>query len=135
MPFGEYSDDHQQDAGVDLLDRDALLHHVLRQPRLGLRHAVLREHVRRVEVHADLEGDVEQHAAVARVERLHVDQVVDAVHLLLDRRRDRLLDHLGARAGVGASRRGSIGGASGGYCSTGRLRQRDRAGDHDQDAR
>ena len=90
----------QQDARVDLLDREPLLQHLLRQPRLGLRHAVLREHVRVVEAAAHLEGDVEQHAAVARVQRLHVEQVVDAVDFLLDRRRHRLLDDLGVGAGV-----------------------------------
>ena len=71
------------------------------QPRLGRRDPVLREDVGGVLVDADLEVDVEQHAAVARVRRLHVDHVVDAVDFLLDGRGDRLLhrDRRGARVG------------------------------------
>ena len=45
-----------------------------------------------VAVGADVEGDAQGDRAVVRVDRLHVEHVVDAVHLLLDRRRDRLLD-------------------------------------------
>src|SRR5678809_477337 len=100
-PLRRVERDHHQDAGVELLDRDALLHHFLRQPGLRLRHAVLREHVRHVAIHADLKRDVEQHAAVARLERLHVDHVVDAVHLLLDRRGNGLFHHLGGGTLVG----------------------------------
>ena len=65
---------------------------LLRQPRLRRRDPVLGEHVGRVLVDADLEVDVELHAAVAGVRRLHVDHAVDAVDFLLDRRRHRLLD-------------------------------------------
>ena len=122
----------QQDARVDLLDREPLLQHLLRQPRLGLRDAVLREHVRVVEAAAHLEGDVEQHAAVARVQRLHVEQVVHAVDFLLDRRRHRLLDHLRVGAGVVArdahDRRGE-----GRILLDRQALQRDGAGDHHQD--
>jgi hypothetical protein len=92
---------HHQDAGVDLLHRDALRDHFLGQARLGLRHAVLGEGVGGVQIGADLEGHVELHAAVAGVQRLHVEHVVHAVDLLLDGRGHRLLDHLGAGARVG----------------------------------
>ena len=50
---------------------------------------------------AHLEVDVELHAAVAGVRRLHVDHALDAVHLLLDRRRHRLLHRHGGGARVG----------------------------------
>ncbi len=100
-PLGRVERDHHQDAGVDLLDRDPLLGHLQRQSRLGLGHPVLGQDVRHVPVHAHLERHVQQHAAVAGVERLHVDHVVHAVDLLLDRRGHRLLDHLRGRALVG----------------------------------
>src|SRR5687767_15773552 len=46
-----------------LLDRDALLHDLLRQPRLRGGHAVLRQHVRGVLVDADLEARSEEHTS------------------------------------------------------------------------
>ena len=100
-PPGRVDRDDHQDAGALLLDGDALLDHLLGEPRLGHRDPVLREDVGGVLVDADLEADVEQHAAVARVRRLHVDHLVDAVDFLLDRGGDRLLhrDRRGARVG------------------------------------
>ena len=86
--------DRQQheDARALLLHGHALRRHLLGQARLGRRDPVLGEDVGDVLVDADLEADVELHAAVARVGRLHVDHLVDAVDLLLDRRGHRLLD-------------------------------------------
>ena len=92
--------DHHQDARAHLLDRDALSDDLLRQTRLGDGDAVLGEDVRHVLVDAHREVDVELHAAVAGVGRLHVDHVLDAVHLLLDRRGHRLLDRHGRGARV-----------------------------------
>ena len=96
-----------------------------RQARLRRRDAVLGQDVGDVLVGADLEVDVELHAAVAGVRRLHVDQAVDAVDLLLDRGRHRLLHRLGGGAGVG-----------GGHADVGRRQERillDRQpGDGDQ---
>ena len=108
--------DQHQDAGALLLDGDALLRDFLRQARLRRRNAVLGEDVRDVLVRPDLEVDVEQHAAVAGVRRLHVDQPIDAVDLLLDGGGHRLLHRLGRRAGV-----------VGGDADVGRGKERDTA--------
>src|SRR5918994_3234749 len=48
------------------------------------------------------EGDVQRVAAVGAAGRLHVEHVVDAVDLLLDRLGDALFDHLGARPRIAA---------------------------------
>mgnify|MGYP003694771275 CR=1 FL=1 len=68
---------------------------------MGLRHAVLREHVVHVQVRPDLERDLERQRPVVGVGRLHVDAFFDAVDLLLERRRDRRLDVGGAGADEG----------------------------------
>ena len=88
---GVERDDHE-DARTLLLDGHALRDDLLGQPRLGRADAVLGEDVGLVLVHADREVDVQQHATVARVRRLHVDHRLDAVDFLLDRRGHRLLD-------------------------------------------
>ena len=87
-----------------LLDGHALVHHVLGQ--LGLRLRV--PHVRQDLVHARIGRDVERdpqlgHVVAALVERVHVEHLVDAGHLLFDRRGDRLLerDRVGARIARG----------------------------------
>ena len=97
---GRVDRDQHQDARALLLDGDALLRDFLRQARLRRRDAVLGEDVGDVLVGADLEVDVELHAAVAGVRRLHVDQPVHAVDFLLDRGRHRLLHRLGGRARI-----------------------------------
>ena len=73
---------------------------VVRQARQRVLHPVLREHLRDVEVRADAEGDRDGELAVPGGLAAHVDHVLDAVDLLLERRRDCLADHLGGRAGV-----------------------------------
>ena len=50
---------------------------------------------------ADVEGRDDRRDAVARAVGAEVDHPLDAVDLLLDRRRDRLGDGLGVGAGVG----------------------------------
>ena len=77
--------------------------HVGRQVRLRLRHAVLDVHLIDVRIGLDVERDGQLHRAVVGVRRLHVEHVVDAVHLLLERRRDRLLDR--QRVGPDVGRR------------------------------
>ena len=66
----------------------------------GLRHAVLNVHLVDVGLRVDVERHGQRHRAVVRVGRLHVEHVVDAVHLLLERRRDGLLDRQGVSARV-----------------------------------
>ena len=69
---------------------DAELAHLLRQAGQRLAHAVLHLHLRQVDVGADLEGDGEREHAVRGGLRRHVEHVLDAVDLLLERRRDGL---------------------------------------------
>ena len=80
--------DHHE-VGRGSCDRDADIAHVRRQARLGDRHAVLDLHLRDIEVGAELEGDRDRELAVAGRIRRHVDHVLDAVDLLLDRRHHR----------------------------------------------
>ncbi len=75
---------------------DAL--HVLREPRQRLRHAVLDLDLRVVEIGAEREGDRQRQGAVGGGLREHVEHALDAVHLLLERRRHGFGDHLRVRA-------------------------------------
>ena len=70
---------------------------------VGDRDAVLHLHLRDVEVGAELEGDGERHGAVVGGRGGHVEHVLDAVDLLLERRRHGVRDHLGIRARVGGA--------------------------------
>jgi hypothetical protein len=79
---------------------DAEAPHFLRQARLGLVDAVLHQLLGEIRVGADLEGDGERHGAVGGRLAAHIEHVLDAVDLLLDRRGDGLRDHLWARARV-----------------------------------
>ena len=71
------------------------------QARQRLRDAVLHLHLRVVEIGAEREGDGQRHPAVGGRLREHVEHVLDAVDLLLERRGDGLGDDLriGARIG------------------------------------
>ena len=60
------------------------------QRRQGDGDAVLHQHLRVIEIGAELERDGERHVAVARALRSHVEHVLHAVDLLLDRRGHRL---------------------------------------------
>src|SRR5437879_2290087 len=63
--------------------------------------AVLDQHLRGIEIGAELKGDAERHVAVARALRRHVEHVLNAIDLLLDRRRNRFRYHLRVGAGIG----------------------------------
>ena len=91
--------DHHQ-VGRALVDGDADVAHVGRQARLRDRDAVLHLHLRDIEIGAELEGDGDREAAVAGRVRRHVEHVLDAVDLLLDRRDHGRGDDLGAGAGI-----------------------------------
>ena len=91
--------DHHQ-VGRGLGDGDADVAHVGRQARQRGRDAVLHLHLRDIEVGAEIEGHADREAAVAVRVRRHVEHVLDAVDLLLDRRHHGRGDHLGAGAGI-----------------------------------
>ncbi len=91
----------QQDVRRRLLHRDALALHVLRQPRQRHLDPVLRQHLGGVEVGAELEGDGDGELAVAGALAAHVQHVLHAVDLLLERRRHGLGDHRRRGAGIG----------------------------------
>ena len=90
----------QQDRGGSLLHGDALVLHRGRQLRQRARHPVLHQHLREVEVGADLEGDRQRIGAVGAAVGLHVEHALDAVDLLLDRQRHGIDHGLGAGAGI-----------------------------------
>ena len=92
--------EHQQRNSDGLLGREAVVAHSARQARGRLREAVLHLHLIEVNVGADCEADLQGHRAVVVVDRLHVEHVLRAVHLPLDRSGDRLLDCECVRAGI-----------------------------------
>ena len=123
-------DDHDE-VGRRLLGRHADALHVLRQPRLRLRHAVLHLHLRVVEIGAEREGDRQGQRAVRRRLREHVEHAVDAVHLLLERRGDGLGDYL--RVGAGERRAHDDGrGHDGGVFTDRQTHEREQPADDDQ---
>ena len=91
--------DHHQ-VGRGLGHRDADIAHVGRQPRLRDGDAVLHLHLGDVEIGAEIEADLDREAAVGRRVRRHVEHVLDAVDLLLDRRHHGRGDDVGAGAGI-----------------------------------
>ena len=95
----QMDDQHQVGRALAHGHADAL--HLLRQPRQRDGDAILNEHLCLVDVRSRPEHDVDRNRAVAGRLRHHVDHVVDAVDLLLDRRRHGLRDHLSRRAGKG----------------------------------
>ena len=70
------------------------------QSRLGLRHPVLHQLLRLVGIGAEPERDVERHQPVGGGLAAHIEHALDAVDLLLDRRRYRLGDDLGVGARI-----------------------------------
>ncbi len=91
--------DHHQ-VGRALGHRHADIAHVDGQPRLRDRDAVLHLHLGDVEIGAEIEGHRDREASVRRRVRRHVDHVLDAVDLLLDRRHHGRGDDVGAGAGI-----------------------------------
>ena len=95
-------------------------------------HAVLHELLVEIRIGAELEGDGEREDAVARGLREHVEHVLRAVDLLLERRGDRLGDDLRIRAGKlrgdDDGRRHDLG-----IFRDGQLEDRDQAGEEDQE--
>ena len=90
----------QQDRRRLLLHRHALVLHRLRQLRQRARNPVLHQHLREVEIGADLERHRQRVGAVGAAVGLHVEHVLDAVDLLLDRQRHGIDHGLGGGAGI-----------------------------------
>ena len=112
--------DDLQDGGGFLLRYDALLLDCLGQLRERGGNAILHEHLRKIEIGSDFEGDCQRIATIGSAGGLHVKHVLDTVDLLLDRKRDCLDQRLCIRAGI-IGRYLNVGGVIGGYCATGRL--------------
>ena len=123
--------DHHQ-VGRGLGDGDADVAHVSRQARQRGRDAVLHLHLGDIEIGADIERHADREAPVAVGVRRHVEHVLDAVDLLLDRRHHGRGDHLGVGAGILArhvdDRRRDLG-----ILRDRQAREGDRAEDHDHD--
>src|SRR5215831_12684567 len=91
----------QKYTGYRLADLHAEALDVLWQARQCILHAVLGQHLRDVEVSADLECDRNREVAVPGRLTAHVEHVLDAVDLLFERRRDGAGDGLGRCTGIG----------------------------------
>ena len=89
-PVGRDQMDDQHQVRRFLANGHADVLHLLGQSRQRDRDAILHQHLRLIDVGAGLEDDVDRQRAVAGRLRNQVDHVVDAVDLLLDRRRDGL---------------------------------------------
>jgi hypothetical protein len=99
--LGRVERDEQERRALRLAVGEPELVHLDGNAGQGLRDAVLGVDLVGVAVGADLERDPDGDRTVVRVHGLEVQHVLDAVHLLLDRRRDGLLDRerVGARIG------------------------------------
>ena len=62
--------------------------------------AILYQHLRRIEIGTEFESDAQRHVAVARALRRHVEHVLNAIDLLLNRRRHRFRNDLCICAGI-----------------------------------
>ena len=91
----------EQDVGRRLPHLHAEPLHVFRQPGQRVLDAVLRQHLRHVQIGPDPERHGDSELAVACRLARHVDHVLDAVDLLLERRRHRARHRLGGGAGIG----------------------------------
>ena len=100
-PLRRVEIEHEERKAGRLLKREAKVRHVGGKLRLRLRHLVLRVHLIDVDRAVDVEGDAEGQGAVVRVDRLHVEHVLDARHLLLDGRRNGSFDRDRIRPRIG----------------------------------
>ena len=99
-PIRRIQADHHQDVRRLFADGDPLILNRCRQERHRELHAVLHHHQGRVQVHPDIEGDEQRIRAVVAGKRGHIQHAWHAVDQLLDRRRHRVGNHLGARARI-----------------------------------
>ena len=91
--------DHR-DVGRLLFRRHADPLHIGRKHGNRDRDPILHQHLCRIEIGAELERDAQSHVAVTRALRGHVEHVLDAIDLLLDRRRNCFRYDFRVRAGI-----------------------------------
>ena len=106
-------------SGEFLLGDDAVALHFFRQLRLRDRDAILHQHLRLVEIGAELEGDGDGELAIRGRLAVDVQHVLDAVDLLLDRERRRCPDTVCAEAPGYCVVTTTVGGTTSGYSETG----------------
>ena len=92
---------HEHRKSRGFVQADPELVNVDGKVRLRLRYAVLDIHLIGIDVGLNAERHSQLHRPIVGVGRLHIEHIVHAVHLLLDRSGDRLLDGDGVRSGVG----------------------------------
>ena len=93
--------DGQQDVRRRLADLHAQALDVVRQPWQRILDTVLRQHLRHVQIGADLERHGNGQLAVAGRLAAEIQHVLDAVDLLFERRRHGARDGFGRRARIG----------------------------------
>ncbi len=92
--------DDQQEVARRLVDAHALLLDFLRQQGQGGLQLVLHLDLGDIDVGAGVEGQGHRRGAVRIGRRVDIEQVVDALHVLLDDLRHRILGGLGRGAGI-----------------------------------
>ena len=110
-------DDHHR-AGGHLLDVHPFALDQVGNDRQAERDAVLHQHLGHVRIHAQFERDHQRVGAVVRAERRHVEHVLDAADLLLDRSGHGVANRLGVGAGIDGVT-STVGGVTSGYWATG----------------
>ena len=98
LAIGRRENENSERRGEGLLDSDAVVFHLRRKLRRGLRLPHLRENLIRRRLGIRAEDHIQVHDAGVGIDRIHVFHALDAAHLLLDGRGNGLLD----REGVGA---------------------------------
>ena len=122
-----------QDRRRFLLHRQALALHLGRQLRQRGLHAVVDVDGVDVGIGAEREADGQVVAAVIAAGRLHVEHLVDADDLRLERLGDTALPRRRPRRRDRSAETCTCGGTMSGNCATGMRSQRERAGDRDDD--
>ena len=100
VPFRRIDRDDAEQSRRLLLNRHALLLHILRQLRKRHLNAVVHVDGVDVGVGAKLERDGQRVAAIVAADALHVDRFIDADDLSLDRLGYRCIDNGGGGAGI-----------------------------------
>jgi hypothetical protein len=124
--------EHDQKILHRFRDLQALLLHWLRQQWRREREFVLHLYLCGIGVRAVFEREGDRRLAVRLAGRRDVAQVVEALHLLLDDLRDRVIERLRGGAGVGCGN-GDLGRGDARILRDRQVRDRDHAAQHDED--